>query len=395
MLHVESEVTALDANSGLAVHVQSALERVRAVLARSGVAGVVVTTPGSVAWVTGGLNAPIDRSAGQDVVWLAVGPQRACVLTTNVEEPRLLAEHAPHELGLDLRAVPWWDPSGLVAAAADELAAPPSALGSDGHAGFGADLSRDLTRTRMALDPWEQDKMRGLGRDAATAVQSALRAWHPGEDDRAVAARIAAAVERAGACAPVLLVGGDDRLRRFRHPVAAGRAVHEIVMAVLVASRDGQHVALTRYAATAAGARSMAGSLASVRRVHRRVLAASVPGATAGDVLTELARAYADEGVPDGWAGHYQGGPIGYAQREFEIAPVQVDSPWWTTVLPTGAAFAWNPSLPGGAKDEDTYLIRDGSPEAVTLTPDWPVADELVPARPAVLVAGAVNAAGH
>jgi hypothetical protein len=111
--------------------------------------------------------------------------------------------------------------------------------------------------------------------------------------------------------------------------------------------------------------------------------------------LSELAQAYADEGVPDGWQGHYQGGPIGYAQREFEIAPTQTESPWWCTALPSGAAVAWNPSLPGGAKDEDTYLLRDGDPEAVTVNPDWPAADGLFPARPAVLVAGAVNGAGH
>jgi Xaa-Pro dipeptidase len=387
--------TALDTHAALVEHVQSALGRVRAVLARSGVDGVVLTTPGSVAWVTGGINVPIDRSAGQDVVWLAVGPERACVLTTNVEEPRLRAEHAPADLGLDLRVVPWWDSSALVAASAEVLGTTPGALGSDGHPGFGVDLAHDVTCARLSLDPWEQDRLRNLGRDATTAVESALRAWHPGEEDRAVAARIAAAVELAGAQAPILLVGGDDRLRRFRHPVAVGRPIRDIVMAVLVAARDGQHVALTRYTATEPAAQSLARSLDSVRRVHRRALAASTVGATAGDVLTELAQAYADEGAPEGWADHYQGGPIGYAQREFEIAPTQTESPWWATVLPWGSAVAWNPSLSGGAKDEDTYLIGDRAVEAVTVTPDWPVADRLVPARPAVLVAGAADGAGH
>jgi len=371
-----------------AERLRSTLTRARAVAERAGLAGVVLTRPGPVAWATGGLNAPIDRSAPVDVVWLAVGADRATVVTTEVEAPRLAAEHHLADLGLDLVAVPWWDARAFVTAAADALGATPAQLGADDHPGFGHDLSVELTESRLPLDAAEQDQLRALGQDAASAVERALRTWTPGEQDRDVAARVAAAVERRGALAPVLLVGGDDRVRRFRHPVAVGAPLHDLVMAVLVASRGGRHVALTRYACARRVDDDLAAGLAAVRRVHRRALAACRPGTTAGAVVTELAAAYADEDAPAAWRQHYQGGPIGYGQREFEIAPGQSDSPWWTTRLPVGCAVAWNPSLPGGAKDEDTYLLGAGAPELVTRTSDWPSADDLQPARPAVLVAG-------
>ncbi len=382
------EVARLSNPTSAAPQVDSALARARAVADRCGLAGLVLTTPGSVAWATGGINAAIDRSASVDVVWLAVGTDRAVVVTTDVEAPRLAAENDLAELGLDLVAVPWWDPQAFVTAAAAAVGAATNDLGSDGHPGFGQDVSHALTASRLSLDDGEHDRIRALGRDAAVAVQGALRSWTPGEPDREVAARIAAAVERVGALAPVLLVGGDDRLRRFRHPVAVGRPLHEVVMAVLVASRAGQHVALTRYASAREPARELAEGLAAVRRIHRRILAACQPGATTGEVVTELSAAYADEGQTGAWRQHYQGGPIGYAQREFEIAPGQTDSPWWSTPLPSGCALAWNPSLPGGAKDEDTYLVHEGAPEAITVTADWPTADDSLPARPAVLVVG-------
>jgi hypothetical protein len=54
-----------------------------------------------------------------------------------------------------------------------------------------------------------------------------------------------------------------------------------------------------------------------------------------------------------------------------------------------GVALAWNPSLAGGAKDEDTFLVgAGGSLELVTATGTWPAADDLLPARPAVLRVG-------
>ncbi len=367
----------------------SALSRVRAVAAAAGIPGLVLTGPGTVAWASRGLNRPIDRSASVDVVWVAVGAERASIITTEIEAPRLLAEHPVHERGFDLVAVPWWDPAAFVEAAVDVIGSPADVIGADGHPDFGHDLSVQLTAARLPLDAAEQQQLRSLGHDAAVAVQRALRAWRSGETDLAVAARIAAQVEAVGAQAPVLLVGGDERLRRFRHPVAAGRPLHETVMAVLVASRDGLHVALTRYAAAGQVDERLAADLTRVRRIHRKVLEASRPGETAGQVLAALAAGYAEEGFDGAWREHYQGGPIGYAQREFEIAPGQTASPWWSSPLPAGCAVAWNPSLAGGAKDEDTYLITDDGVEAVTVTDDWPLADDQWPARPAVLVVGA------
>jgi len=91
------------------------------------------------------------------------------------------------------------------------------------------------------------------------------------------------------------------------------------------------------------------------------------------------------------------------------------------TPVTAGQAVAWNPSLPGGAKAEDTYLVSPAGLERITAVPDgtgpggqdrratgrdgpgphsagphsagpqttrpgWPAEDdELVPPRPAVL----------
>ena len=48
------------------------------------------------------------------------------------------------------------------------------------------------------------------------------------------------------------------------------------------------------------------------------------------------------------------------------------DSPWWSVPIAAGTAIAINPSLPGGAKDEDTFLVTDDGLELITTTDDWP-----------------------
>jgi antitoxin VapB len=198
---------------------------------------------------------------------------------------------------------------------------------------------------------------------------------------------VAAALEARGADAPVLIVGGDDRVRRYRHPMAAGAPVRHLAMAVVVARRGGLHAAATRFASAGPLSPALRSLWDQVRRIEAATLAAGRPGQSYADVLGALDQGYAAEGAAGGWAGHYQGGPIGYAQREFEIAPGQGGSRWPDVRIEPGHAVAWNPSLPGGAKAEDTYLVHADGLERVTTGPGWP-ADEGghgIPPRPLVL----------
>jgi Xaa-Pro aminopeptidase len=169
--------------------------------------------------------------------------------------------------------------------------------------------------------------------------------------------------------------------------MAAGAPVRHLAMAVVVARRGGLHAAATRFASAATPSAELRALFGRVRRIEAATRAASRPGHSYGDVLAALDRGYAREGAEGGWAGHYQGGPIGYAQREFEIAPGQDGSPWPAVRLEPGHAVAWNPSLRGGAKAEDTYLVGDGGLERVTTGPGWPTdaGGPGLPPRPLVL----------
>src|SRR5439155_370000 len=160
--------------------------------------------------------------------------------------------------------------------------------------GLGIDVDDELVELRLSLDPSEQARLAALSVDAAAALEGAVREWVPGELDIEIQARVAAALERVGAFGACLIVGGDDRVERFRHPLAAARPVHRLLMAVVVAERHGLHAAATRFAI----ARPLSDSVRAARRAaadaERAVLDASRPSATYGDTLLALADAYAD-----------------------------------------------------------------------------------------------------
>ena len=381
----------LSVGPGLArsqLRARAARERLLPWVERTGLPALVLTRPGPVSWLTGGLPPPVDRSAGTDLVWAVATGASATLITTQVEADRIRAEYRPEQHGFaGPLAVPWYDPDAFARAAAQVAGAPPIAMASDGHPAFGTDVSDDLTELRLTLSSAEQEDLRALGADAAQALEGALAAWSPGQRDLDIQARVAAHLEARGADTPVLIVGGDERVQRYRHPMAAGEPVYHLAMAVVVARRGGLHAAATRFACAGPLGEELLSLRDRVHQIERDTLAATRPGSTYGDVLTALDRGYARVGAEGGWAGHYQGGPIGYAQREFEIAPSQQGSRWAAAHIEPGHAVAWNPSLPGGAKAEDTYLVHASGLERVTTGPDWPTVpgDDGLPPRPAIL----------
>ena len=93
-------------------------------------------------------------------------------------------------------------------------------------------------------------------------------------------------------------------------------------MAVAVAERGGLHAAATRFVC----ADGLSDGVRASRSAARAVEAGDAHGlprrrVTYGEVMRTCERAYAAAGHPGAWREHYQGGPIAYRQREFEIVP--------------------------------------------------------------------------
>ena len=334
---------------------------------------LLLATSGSVNWRTGGISDPIDVTAPRDPVWTLDHDGGSVLITTTIEAPRLEYDFKVRELGWDVIGVPWFDTNAPLRMACDIANVTPDELLSDVDE-FGTNVRDALVSARLVLSEPERDELRELGALVGEALGAGIDAWQPGvSTDFDVAGVISGALEAQGAKAVCLIVGGDDRLRSFRHPLAIGEVLHDAIMAVVVARRAGLHVAATRVCVRRADDEIVT-LMKALEPINDAVLSASTPGGTWGGALDALAVGYRDAGEPDAWREHYQGGPIGFEQREFELAPTQYDSPFWNLSRSANTAVAWNPSLRGGAKIEETYLVGDRL-ELLSATPQWPLVD--------------------
>jgi Xaa-Pro dipeptidase len=331
---------------------------------------LVLTTPGSVNWITGGLSDPVDITATNDPAWAVESRNARALIMSEIEAPRLLGDFDLDSLGWSVVTVPWFDADARLRAASSFCGVTPGELLSDSDA-VGTNITASIVRTRMVLSEPEQEDLRSLGVDTARALEAGVDSWRPGvSSDFEVAAIVSRELESCGAKAVCLIVGGDDRLRRVRHPLAIGAVVHDAIMAVVVARRGGLHVAATRTAVTSANDPIVELS-ERLDSIHCAVLRSSLPGHSWGDAVEALAKGYENIGQPGAWREHFQGGPIAFEQREFELAPPLTDSPYWDLDCLANTAVAWNPSLRGGAKIEETYLVGNDGFELLTSSGAW------------------------
>ncbi len=341
-----------------------ALARADALIDQLG-GSLLLARSGSVNWITGGLSDPIDLTSAHDPIWALVTPSERVLFTSQIEGPRLVHDFDPGARGWEIVAVPWFDPEAQRDAVVARVGTRGSRLFSDTPI-VGVEATSAIVSARLSLSEPERDDLRALGRDTARALESGLDAWRPGTSrDFDVAAAVAHELESVGAKAVCLIVGGDERLRTLRHPLAVGDIVEEAIMVVAVARRGGLHAAGTRLAVRR-GDDPLLDQMRALAPVNEAVLAATRPARTWGEIVTALARAYASAGHPEAWREHVQGGPLAFEQREFELAPGESGPPYGDLPCRVSTAVAWNPSLRGGAKFEDTYLVGESGLELVT-----------------------------
>ena len=301
---------------------------------------LVTSRPADVRWLLCGRGRPVDAAASSSPYTVVLDGDSPRVLYQDIERSRVETEERWQELGYEAVPYPWFEGHGL------EQTAPV------------------LDELRRELCGEELQRYRAAGRDAADAMRATLGALAPELTEREAAAELARQARLRGFFPPVVLVAGAERQRTHRHPLPTGAPFGPHGLLAITAEREGLHVSLTRLVSFGPAPEELARLVAACAEVDAAFLGASRPGAPLGEVFSVGERAYAERGFEDEWRRHHQGGLTGYRGREVFATPDEA------AVIPSAAAVAWNPSIAGGAKSEDTALVTEDGVEVITRTTD-------------------------
>ena len=201
--------------------------------------------------------------------------------------PRLLGEELAG-LGYEPIEYPWTedqDASRAVRAARSVLGEG-ATLGADWPLPETTVVEPALARARALLTDGDITRYRALGRDAGLMLGNVCRALTPGDQERDIARAIMDGAQGLRARPIVTLVGSDDRLRHYRHPVPTAATWKSVVM-----SRCAPIARLVLSLSACVGRRH-AGSRprTALRRRCSAAARRALPGATAGHLMRRRRR---------------------------------------------------------------------------------------------------------
>ena len=330
--------------------------RLRELMDRLGLEALLLRRSVNFAWYTDGADNRVDHASPFGVADVLITSDSEYVFTDSIEAPRMREEQTPNFEVIDH---PWY---GDEAAAIRDVVGDVS-LGADFPLEDAPDVSEEVEPLRYVLDPDTLGRYRRVGADAALAVAEAADSLEPGMSEREAAANLARACRQRELFSPVLLVAADDRIARYRHPIPHGGRIERRAMLVVSAERGGLYANVTRmvyFEEPDAELKRRQGACETILRRMREE--ATRPGRTLADAFEDCRSFYAEEGFPDEWRLHHQGGMTGYASREV------IATPRTRQEIQVGQAFAWNPSITG-AKAEETFILGESEPEVLTHLP--------------------------
>ncbi|CAI5496726.1 unnamed protein product [Closterium sp. Naga37s-1] len=341
---------------------------------------------------------PISGSGVYGVASMFVDADRVVLVTSNIEAERITAEELAGLGSIQVFAKPWfWDDSAHL----NRLMT--LGRGFKPEADTGDILTPIFSELRATLTPFEVGKYRVLARQCGELLGEVARGLRRGMTEKEVAGAVAGACYARGIHPILLLVGADERMDKWRHPLPTSNVAKSRLLITLSGRRHGLIASLSRviHFGPLPADSPLRYKHTAVTYVDSVAIASTRVGATSDAIMASIQRAYEERGFRDEWLHQHQGGATGYRTREWKAEPgvrYYVGSP---------QAFAWNPSI-AGTRSEDTILVGGGGeegggvgdgggdggmegacPEVLTATPDWPmirhVVDGIEIMRPDVL----------
>lgn len=339
------------------------------ILSGENLGGVLLNSQTNFAWLTSGKSNGINLSIENGACFLFVRADgKKFVLANNIEMPRILAEEISAD-EFEPIEFSWQDEKS----SGEFVIEKTKSLVSD-NKNIASDLVLSpniraveglIACCRYELTKAEIERFRSLGKDAGAALEKIFEEIKTGETEAEIARKVKYSLAFFGIESVVTLVGADERIKRFRHPIPTENIWKKVLLIAVCAKRDGLIASLSRIACVGEIPDDLRHKTDAVGYVFAKFLAATKQAANGAEIYKIATEAYAEKGFGDEINFHHQGGAAGYKTRDWVAHPLSKE------IVQNRQAFAWNPSITG-TKAEETVLVNDGEIEYLTASPSFP-----------------------
>ena len=336
-------------------------ERIRDFLERKNITGIVLGTVTNFLWLTGGKRNQIIKNADTSLVHLLITKDKRYLLSSISDANRIMDEELG-DLGFELVMYDWYRHSFVDALNKIGIN---KGIGCDTYHEIFPNIEEDITQLRVTLTSFEVRRVKELCKDYTELLTDFCLTLKPGITEIDIAADLHYQCAKRNIFPLVLMVGSDERVFKYRHPVATNKKVKKYVLIATVVERDGLNVSMSRSVYFGKLPQELRDKQTAVNIIESTYYSHSLPGTSLKELFNIGKATYSKLGYPEEWKNHTQGGIVGYKPREYLVtqgSEIKISS---NNVL------GWNPTIQG-VKAEDFILVKDKEIEQLSIDRRWP-----------------------
>lgn len=341
------------------------LKRIRTLMQTKNLDAVFLKRQDDFAWLScGGRNYVGISDMGNCGLLVTADSHHA--ITSTVESQRMMDEENLADLGFTMHAGIWHDETFEIETL--KKVVPSCSIGFDYSHKYGPNLAEEIKQLRLSLTESEVEKFRKVGQLASLVIEETASSIRVGESEYSILARAAQKARELGLEVVSLMCAADQRISLYRHPLPTDTTVRERVQIGGNLRKWGLTVCLTRYVNVIPVSKELAQQMRANQEIDCILMQETQVGRELRDVLLCGKKAYEERGYGYEIDNHHQGGPIGYAGRDYRVDFSN------THVVQANQGFCWNPSITG-TKSEDTILVTPSGFEFITKPVLFPVCE--------------------
>jgi len=337
-------------------------ERIHAFLDREGLDALVIGRQDNFAWITAGGDSRVITTSEMGFAYLVLTPNRHWLVSHSMDGQRFMDEQVAGQ-GYDLATLFWHQGSPQ-----DKILELTRGMkvGTDFPLPGARHYGPEIVDLHYPLSDLDLERCRWIGQTANHILGEVAQDLEPGISEQQVAATLLHRYAQEALTIDVLIVGFDDRIRRYRHPMPTENTLQRYALLHPAARRWGLHANVTRLVHWGAPPSDIRRAIDGVATIGGHVASLLAPGVLFADILTEEIRLYRKLGYSGEWMYHFQGGITGYTLadptrcRDQEAHVVERQAyDYFITIT--------------GAKFEELMLLTKKGVEIASLGPGWPV----------------------
>ena len=344
------------------IGIQEKKERVIDFLDRKGLDAVIIGKPDNFAWFTCGGNNKVVKSWDTGFSYLIISRSKNILVSQVMDGSRVLDEELK---GLDIEYVPlrWNDVTRE-----EKISQIINGMRvlSDIPINGAAYSSSEFYSLHYPFNELEINRIRWLSQKTEEILKQVAEIIIPGITEIEIAGIISGELGKTGIECDVLLIGSDERIEKYRHPVPTEKKVKRIVLLHPASRKWGLHVPMSRMLSFGLPGFETVKKFDAACKIAAGAISSCRQGEKLLNVLLEQERLFRELGYKDEWEKHYHGGITGYL---LILQAVYSDK---DSTISLNQPHAWFVTITGVKVEELSLTTRNGI-EICTTSGNWPV----------------------